>query len=248
MKLANIVVILVSIHCSFNSYSFEGTYELVVKKKQDEKKKSRWTLTDWLATKRRMDLMDQWLLLNTENNFVEAYLDASLASVDDDTGTPFYLEKSFQRFKGGVFILPFGIEYQMANLGSGSNIEYLASLRLLGSSLQTTNLILSYGRNVREDSTNGDLKNNFYQARMNFYLADFIGVTGSYRKLSDNNNESGTFEVGGTKISYSLFLEFELLRAYIETFTETNELTLLSNGAQSEIENTGTFFGFRIFL
>ncbi len=249
LKMCLIVVIFVSTLFSPLTHGIEGTYELIVKKKQEEKKRSRWTLMDWLATKRRMDLMDQWLLLNTENNYFEIYLDASLASVEDDTSPPYYLENSYQRYKAGIFFLPFGIEYKLANLGSGGvNTDYMLSLRLLGSSLQTTNLILSYGKNIRENDTLGDLDNSFFQVRSNFYFADFIGIAGSYRKYSGNTNDAGTFDIEGSRISYTVFLELELLRFYFESFTETNELTLLSNGSESERENKGSFFGIRIFL
>ncbi len=248
MKMTIIIAIFLSSLIALNTSAIEGTYELIVKKKQEQKRKSRWTLLDWMATKRRMDLMDQWLLLNTEDNYVEVYLDAGLSSVDDESSSPYYLENSFQRYKFGAFVLPFGVEYQSSNLGEGSNIEYLASLRLLGSSLQTTNLIVSYGRNVRENAVDGDLKNDFYQVRSNFYLADFLGVSGSFRKLIDNNNEAGTFEVGGTKVAYQVFVELELLRFYFESFTETNDLKLLSDGSESERENKGTLFGIRVFL
>ena len=39
--------------------------------KQAPKKTSRWTLADWMSTKRQMSLQDQWLAMNSSDNFYE---------------------------------------------------------------------------------------------------------------------------------------------------------------------------------
>lgn len=245
-------MIVISFLFIFSAYSFaleEGTYEIIVKKKQEEKQKSRWTLADWLATKRRMDLMDQWLLLNTHETAVEVFLDASQAKMNiEDTPRLYYREESYQRFQAGVFFYPLGLEYKMDKLGEGSSIDYLFSLRLLGSSLQTTNLIVSYGRNVRENATDGDLKNNFVQARGNLYIFDFLGLMGKYRLVHENQNEAATLSVQGSQVSYGAFLEYELVRLYFEIFREKNEFHTIPSNQSSEIENKGSFLGLQIYL
>ena len=48
----------------------EGVYTVIVKK-QEEKKSSRWSLADWLVTKKKIALMDQWLALNSSTTWFE---------------------------------------------------------------------------------------------------------------------------------------------------------------------------------
>ncbi len=55
------------------SWAFEGVYTVIIQKQQ-AKASSRWTLGDWLATKKKMALMDQWLALHSSTQIFELYL------------------------------------------------------------------------------------------------------------------------------------------------------------------------------
>ncbi|MCB9096019.1 MAG: hypothetical protein H6621_13200 [Halobacteriovoraceae bacterium] len=131
-------IILIAFFCQM-AFSQKDENQLSSSEKQMLKEQSRWTLADWISTKRRMQLMDQWALLSEQATPIELYLEGALGSLKNDSDE-FYMEKTHQIFSAGFFIYFLGFEYNTINMGEGSNISYLASFRLLGSSLQTTNL------------------------------------------------------------------------------------------------------------
>lgn len=234
--------------CSTSVFAKTNLYEFIAEEKQEAKSKSRWSISQWLDTKKRNNLMDQWLQLNTNSTRFEFYFTGSLVKVKDQQAL-YYQENSYQRFGFGAFFHMVGVEYSLSNFSSGSsNLEYLASFRLLGSSLQSTNLIISYGRNVREDGQNGDLSNDFWQLRSNVYLVDFLGLDLAYRKTLSNNNVLNSQEVSGDRLSVNAFVEIGLARFFIESFKETNDITILVDGSKQEIINEGTMFGIKLFL
>lgn len=226
--------------------SLEGTYELIVKKKQEEKQSSRWSLASWLSMKRRMSLMDQWLVLNTDTIWFELYLDGAASSSKKDSDL-FYAEDDMSRYGAGLFFLPFGIEYGHYNYSGFKNREWMGSLRILGSSLQSTNLILSYGTMLRDNDTLGELKNNFWQARSNLYLLDFFGLHGGYRQILENQNKARSFDLEGSKSFYGFFLELKLFRFYVEWFEEINERSFIGGGFD-KLSNKGVYYGLKIYL
>ena len=76
----------------------EGVYTVIIKKQQ-EKKSTRWTLSDWLATKKRMALMDQWLALNTKTTLFEARLGGSMGDVEETTAESPISKKQTSRYQ-----------------------------------------------------------------------------------------------------------------------------------------------------
>ena len=54
-----------------------GVYKVIVEK-QEEKKRSRWTLADWLLQKKNNRMMDLWLAKNSYSSPFEFYLDGSI--------------------------------------------------------------------------------------------------------------------------------------------------------------------------
>jgi hypothetical protein len=117
----------------------------------------RWTIANWFETKHQIGLMDQWLSRNrkTKNIFDTEF---SLSYLQDEVATKnFDLSEleSETNYYGGEFsfyIYFFGLNatyYEDEEDSDNKIYSGSANLRLLGSSNQTTRLIVFYGKHLK---------------------------------------------------------------------------------------------------
>ncbi len=220
---------------SFQSLALaEGVYTVIVKKQQ-EKKSSRWSLADWLVTKKRIALMDQWLALNSSTTWFEFIFDYAAGDIDD------YQENSFERFGASLYIKFLGLEYSKNNFTTLDNKnEYKLNLILLGSSVQSTHIRGFYGK--REDST---YSQDLYGGSLTLYIASFLGTELNYTKLKKANSSNDLTTVEGERIEYGVFLELSFLRVYLNNFKENNSFTGIG---LSPRKDEGTIIGTKLFF
>jgi len=188
----------------------EGVYQVIVKKQQ-EKQSQRWTLLDWLGTKKKMALMDQWLAQNSSSSSLfEFSLQASKGDIDYNDGSS-EREKAFERYGASLYMRFFGLSYVSERIGSelsSKNIQ--ANLILLGSSNQSTNIQLFYGlRNL--DYLDQSFSPSFWGARANLYILPFLGAHYEYRKYASSSEGAMTLN-SGDRHEYGGFVELWLLR------------------------------------
>lgn len=197
--------------------------------KQAPKKTSRWTLADWMSTKRQMSLQDQWLAMNSSDNFYEFILggahqdfDESLDSMAED------VERTAQRYQLTAFTTIAGLHGELyQSSGSLEHKTGLFLLRLLGTSQQNTNLTLGYGLRSTEVELSAqgyEFENTVGYGSLTMYVTSKFGLKGDYYHLFES-------EVDGVKLSghesrAGVFLEFEFLR-------------ITGNLIQSEFEYSG---------
>ncbi|MEZ4873854.1 MAG: hypothetical protein R2827_16760 [Bdellovibrionales bacterium] len=121
----------------------EGVYEVVVKK-QEKKERTRWTLTDWLAQKERIRMMDYWLAMNTSDNPFEFSIgmDTGDLTLETDDGTTVVdTSERASQYHLSAFATIVGISGRLVdNSDDYDGSELAFNLRLLGSSQQNTNL------------------------------------------------------------------------------------------------------------
>ena len=80
-----ILVFVVSLPARSQS-TVEGTYEVTVNKKQEEKTKARWTLAEWLAQKQRNQMMDLWLAQNSHSSPYEGFIEGQAINYNESDG------------------------------------------------------------------------------------------------------------------------------------------------------------------
>lgn len=200
----------------------DDVYTVIIKK-QEAKSQSRWSLGEYLLLKQRISLMDQWLSLNTEENIFELKLGASKVNheqklkLQNSTQNKTYSENSYDL---GIYLFFMGIELTSQNFSSQiKDLKKSLSLRLLGSSLQSTNLFLKFGQSDIEDNQN-KYSVNFFEVSTNIYLLSFLGVSYSYLKSDkDSVTSSNSNYIKMQNSSYGGFIDLLFLRLSYEKFS-----------------------------
>ncbi|MDD0852056.1 hypothetical protein HBN50_03065 [Halobacteriovorax sp. GB3] len=224
-----------------NSFAIEGVYTVIVQK-QEQKKQSRWSLADWLATKKRIALMDQWLALNTESNIFEMIVDYQHYEFDD----AFLSEtKVSDRANLKMFVTLLGLEAEKEwSTSQLKTNHYNLSLRLLGSSQQSTHVNLLWGYKEIETRIYGDYRTQFYGAEGDLYLLSFLGASGRFEKIRQRANTISKVE--GEKSRFGGFLEFYFIRLYYHKTIE--KYSFDSGTSVTRKERNGDTFGISLYL
>lgn len=226
-----------------STQAFEGTYNLIIKK-QEEKKRSRWTLSDWLIQKEKIRAMDMWLAINTKEDPFEFYLQGMYTDLDRD------INKTIESFKTSESSLTanvtlLGLRYGYIDAGKdyfGS--EGLVKLRIFGTSDQNTHISVAYGR-IDYNEQGEIFKNPFYQGDLAIYLNKYIGIGGTYRQFVKQEGTLNT-ELEGDVASYRLFIDYGIFRIFAEQRNDIRKYT--NGGGTTEKKRSGIFGGLAIFF
>lgn len=216
-----------------NAHAELPSYIQDYRQRQENKGTSRWTLADWMATRQKVALMDQWLALNSSANVIDFYLYGSTGKYDyrdTSVGSEGENQKEVQNFKVGFFVTLLGMEGEYEALADNSPIERaFVSLRLLGSSLQSTSLVLKGGQRKQEsDVTGGLIANNIYGADLTLYLVKSFGLQGHYSVIA-KAKDSEDNETSGSYFLAQAFLEAKFLRVAGGYFEEALDIQMASS-------------------
>lgn len=221
----------------------EGVYTVIIKK-QEEKKKNRWTLADWLITKKTIALQDQWLALHSSERWFEFVLDYAGGSLDDESSLR---ELDTSRFGGALYVKFFGIEYNSYNFESSYDQSDLrVNLLILGSSIQSTHVRGFYGKRDYSFENYSHYDQDFWGGNLTLYFANFLGVEGQFTKYLNTTSENSQFSSDGERTELSVFLEIYALRLYATKFKER----MIFRGTSANHHSTldGTLFGLKLFF
>ena len=225
----------------------------MVVKKQEQKQRTRWTLSDWLAQKERIRMMDYWLAMNTSDNPFEFSLgvdSGSLTSELDDGTTPIDASEQAVQYSVSAFASIVGLSGRLVDNSDNYNGSDLAfNVRILGSSQQNTNITLEYGQYLRTYSvlsaTDEEFKTSYYGASFTLYLIKYFGIKGRYMHI--NPVESGNMiELSGSRTEVEAFIDYGILRIYGQWYSEPIEF----KNSTSTIENNrdGIQAGIKLFF
>ncbi len=225
---------------------------IIVNRKQEQKSSSRWSLSDWMLTKQKMALMDQWLLLHSSPTIFEGILGGDMGDYDltYEPGS-LLLEEKTHRLKRGELKLFF------AFFGIGGHFEKSKEsyeawdagiyLRLLGATSQGTNITLNGG--VRSLKETLKYQNGFVGGSLTINLFSFLGAEGLYRYYFEGDSGDKTITLRGKKLEGTAFLDLSFLRLYGTIYKEHLIYSLKDN---SEISVTkkreGVLYGIKIFF
>lgn len=212
---------------------------IIFAKKEEEKKTRGFNLVDWLSTKKRIALMDQWLALNTSAVIFESLWEIGQSDYDLKKNDEIENEKN----KGtmghvGAFVTIFGVEYAYHQMDTEDIEDLKGSLRLLGSAYQTTHLNLEYGQKKWSIDQGDTYKNPYLGGHLNFYLLNFLGLEAHYKEYQEHESKLGK-KVSGDYFSYGGFLDLSFIRMTYRIFSENlnikediNTLTDKRKGAE----------------
>ncbi len=236
IRFASVFLVVLFSIAVFSTVSRADEIYTFVVKKQEEKAKSRWSLTDWLNTRDRMRMMDLWLDLHSPTPY-EFYLGGALESGKTEAG---------QKYQGGIGYLAayatvFGLEIQreqsFAHIWNG-----LFHLRIFGRHAQATNITLEGGLRFR-----GSLRSPVAGAALTLYFTKFFGADGLYRMIFNSNTDSFNTRVKGYRVESNAFIDFSFARVYGGYFYEQETASMESRQSVFP-RRSGALAGLRLFF
>lgn len=226
----------------------EGIYTVIIKK-QEDKINSRWSLSDWLLTKKKMALQDQWLALHSSTQLFEFIFDYSEGHVDiSKDSSPQKIEHLSKNFGAEFFISIFGLGYADEQVKKNYHQkEGWASLRIFGTSSQVAHLNIDYGVRFLRHQFYSSFQQQFYGVRANIYLIPILGIEGLYRKYNEDSGLDRGYTNEGERMEYGAFLDLLFLRVYIKLFKEN---LYLKNSLQTNDKEVhqGKIIGLKLFF
>lgn len=213
------------------------------------KASKRWTLQEWLNTKNRNALMDQWLLMNSSSPF-EFFLKAESFNYESKTNQD--AKKSYQSTSGSAAayasIVGLQGEYENSTKERLNDLTGLLSFRILGDGLQSTSLILSVGQRTRQfeySNVDHSVKNLLGQAQLNLYITKYFGLRGLYRQYQPTDN-TDLGKIKGSLTEGGIFIDFNQLRVFGDYFEDIQRMS--PSGVDAKIRRHGIKTGLQFFF
>lgn len=212
-------------------------------KRQEEKKRTRWSLSDWLDTRDKMRMQDLWLALHSPSPYEFSFGGGYQYLISDSTG----LQHAWF-VQAAAYVTIFGLSGEWdAGLGTGGLVQRWLTqfnFRVFGMHMQGTNLTLNVafrqqfeGASVfRQPTVGGSLA---------LYLAKPFGIDGLFRYHFDSTPAMGT-TIGGMRVEGGTFLEFGMLRFLGNFFWEPEWRN--GAGGGSRVDRMGIQLGTRFYL
>jgi hypothetical protein len=197
----------------------EGTYEVTVDKKQEEKKSARWTLAEWLAQKHQNQMMDLWLAKNSYSSPFEFFFDTQSINYNESSGTGSpsvnrnLYDGDLAAYAGRIGLRG-GYETDTDNrTGWYGSLNF----RILGRALQDTHINLEYGLRgmtlVNSGQPNETFQNQYGGVSTDIYLTKFFGLEGKYlRILPAQSDLQRTLQ--GEEEDAGIFIDFSFFRIF----------------------------------
>jgi hypothetical protein len=206
-----------------------GDVYVFISEKQEKIKQSRWSLSDWLLTKKKIALMDQWLALNSSSSLFEGFVIGRVGQYRKEVGisgqstSTVTTGNQLIQFGTDLYLAIFGVHY----LNEQARHDYQAweghfNLRLLGKTAQGTNLTAFYGYRSLKNPINYPMQ--YWGGSLTLYLFSFLGVEGQYRTYirahSTDRGATDASVVKGSKSEATAFLDLGFVRVYATAFQE----------------------------
>lgn len=213
---------------------------------------SRWTLQDWLEQKDRSRIMDLWLNMNSPSPYefeVGLWQNSYSTSISSPASQTNYIST-----QGNIsaYAQIFGLtaEYENNIKEQYNDVIGKFDLRLMGNSIQNTNLTFHLGQRTRAMSylaTNPQVKNSFAELSLCMHLSKFFGITGGYRVYQPATDPTINQSVAGTLSEGGLFIDFKAVRVFGSWF-EDLQVNTPTTGSSTSTIRTGYRSGVQIFF
>ena len=223
-----------------------------VDSKLEKKEFKRWSLSSWLYQKEQFTLQDQWLAMNlgSDGIFVEFYTDYAKSDFDLDTSDNSNENTVGHTTESALYAGFLGLTYRYEEYVSHYyQKEAAINLRIIGSSHQSTHLILSYGTREFTGVAEGEeFKQSFYGGDISLYLTSFLGFDGRYRSYSRVESIDKSLEMESNRTQWGVFLDISFIRIFAYQFEENFDFKLTGTGVTNEKQTKGTATGIRLYF
>ena len=225
-----------------------------VGQKQEEKKKSRWTLAEWLEQKKKNQWMDMWLAQNSQSSPFEFYLDAGSINYSKRPGDAESEHFNYNMPNGGLGIYAgfAGLRGSYDSMAGEDRRQWAGSLnlRLLGRAIQDTHLNIEYGlRGLALLRASGSARESFQNqyggVELTIYFSKYFGIEGNYRKILPESSDQNT-TMQGESSQAKVFIDFLALRVYGVWMLERLEFE--NQGLVTDEKRDGFGGGLRLFF
>lgn len=242
IKMPLVILVLFSAAIFAPQVQADEIYTFVVKK-QEEKAKNRWSLSEWLETRDRMRLMDLWLALHSPSPY-EFYVGGGYQWA----ASPGTASIGGSSYFGGGYASIFGLGGSRASLnGLSGNSELmdLFFLRVFGFHAQGTNITLQAGvRSV--DAGTSTFRGAVAGVSSSVYIGRHFGLQGLYRHAFDTvPGASGTTR-SGARYEGGAFIDFSFVRIFGNYFSAPE--TEAGSSGSVELKSSGYSLGTQLFF
>ncbi len=211
-------------------------YTFVIKK-QEEKSKIHWNLSDWLQTKEKMHLMDLWLYLHSPSPY------EFLINVQGGTYSAGHSSFGVWQGRFAAYASIFGLQTEFESQEcEGPTWSGLFNLRIFGTHVQSTHITLQYG--IKNRNLGLIYRNSFWSVISNVYLSRVFGLEGMYRKYLKSQTSQW---MQGSRYEVGAFIDFSFVQVRALLFWEP--LNYLTSGNTSVQEmRKGVTAGIQLFF
>lgn len=220
--------------------------------RSDKREASRWTLQEWLEQRDRSRMMDIWLSLNSASPY-EFKLGYWQNSYDTVTSAPASTTGSIStagNFSAYAQIFGLSLEHENNIKEQYSDLVGKFDLRLLGNSIQNSNLTLHFGqrtRNLTYLASGAQVKNPFAELSLCLHFSKFFGLTGDYRYYQPTTDTTLNQSIAGSLTEGGVFIDFKALRVFGSWFQDLQTNTPTA-GAMTTTTRTGYRGGVEIYF
>lgn len=212
----------------------------VIKKKQEVKAASRWTLGEWLETKDRIKIMDFWLALHSPSPFEFIFM----GNTQWITYSPTPSVSTGLEFSATAYASIFGLEYNWENTNALRQTAFF-HLRILGPQDQGTNITFNLG--LRNQSEDGGLRSLVIGGQLTLYISQFFGIEAMLNSIQDSGQGPSGLSVGGSRFHAGAFVEFGFLRVFGRYIVE-NENRKFNGTLIGVTSHSGLAAGLQVYL
>ncbi|MFI5391858.1 MAG: hypothetical protein ACHQYQ_10900 [Bacteriovoracales bacterium] len=211
-----------------NAWSQSKDVITVSVERQEAKRRTGWTLADWMDTRRTIALQNQWLAFHTYGDdgiLYDFYIGGGVGEfkfTGDQIPTLDEEKQKLYNYFGALYVAILGIEYRYEKSKEVySQDEGNVDLRLFGTSTQTTVIVAQYGLRSLNEYQFGIFDQQFAGGYLQLYIFRFFGLEGRYRNYFWNTMKDGTMNMRSERWDYGLFLEKSFFRIFGTIFQET---------------------------
>ncbi|MCB0405563.1 MAG: hypothetical protein KDD51_12330 [Bdellovibrionales bacterium] len=209
----------------------------IVVKKQEEKKRYRWSLAEWFKVKSAMRMQDLWFAMNAPSPY-EFYLGADYFFGRQPSGA---IDECWRINLGGYARI-FGLEFE--KVFRNQEWSGIFNLRVFGRYVQSTNLTLQGG--IRSFEAPTIFRNLFAGGFITLYITKELAVEGLYRHFFTSLENPGGLRTWGDRFEATVFLDYKVARAYVTYLAETEQIVQGSPATNNNI--SGFRGGLKLFF
>lgn len=216
-------------------------------KKVEVKKKTRWTLADWMNTKNQVGLMDAWLAANTSASLFEFYFGGSQYDFDNfipaSSATATSSDSTINYTVAG-FVTIFGLKLENEDEEGIGKYSVEGLLRVLGSAEQGTRLNAFYGAElINDENQSEEYSSHYYGGSLRIYLLGFFAIEGIYQKILETELPD-TSKYEGEKVAYGALIDLGPFQFFAKQ--EETRQYFLNNSLKTRRE--GLRYGLNIYF